>query len=147
MFVPATNSAHAKDQICDSGGGLSFPKLRDTRYPVHKISEQLEPYLRVIVEKFHPEKIILFGSQAYGAPNEHSDVDLLIVRRGITSEKHSNIEISSAFWELPGPRPSFTILSKTPEDITERLQDRDPFFEDILGLGVELYAAQEDEGK
>jgi len=32
-----------------------------------------------LVNALHPEKIYLFGSHAYGQPNEDSDVDLLIV--------------------------------------------------------------------
>lgn len=118
-----------------------FPALYDPRYPVHKLADQLEPYLHVIVEKFHPQKIVLFGSQAYGQPTEHSDVDLLIVRRGITSAKESNLEIRRALWEVPGPRPAFTFLSKTPEDIAAALAEHDPFLEDIIGQGLELYAS------
>ncbi len=53
---------------------VTFPRLRDPHYPVHRIADQLEPYLRVIVEKFHPGRIILFGSQAYGRLTEHSDL-------------------------------------------------------------------------
>ena len=32
-----------------------------------------------IVRRFRPERIILFGSYAYGTPTETSDVDLLVV--------------------------------------------------------------------
>lgn len=32
-----------------------------------------------LVEKFHPQRIILFGSQARGMADDHSDVDLLVV--------------------------------------------------------------------
>lgn len=124
---------------------ITFPALHDPRYPVHKIAGQLEPYLRVIVEKFHPEKIILFGSHAYGAPTEHSDVDLLVIRRGIKSERDSNIEIRTSFDELLERHAfSFTILSKTPERIAERLTVKSPFYEDIVGQGVEVYVAQSD---
>ncbi len=120
---------------------VEFPALHDPRYPVHKAAAELEPYLRIIVERFHPEKIILFGSYAYGQPDEHSDFDLLVVRTGITSEKQSNIEIRRALWDVPGHRPSFTFLSKTPEQIEERLRVKSPFYEDIVGKGVEVYAA------
>lgn len=120
---------------------ISFPALRDPRYPVHRIADQLEPYLRVIVERFHPERIILFGSQAYGHPTEHSDVDLLVVRKGIASERQSSLDIRQAFWDVQGPRPSFTILSKTPETIQEELSKHSPFYEDIVGKGVEVYAS------
>src|SRR3977135_2291373 len=67
-----------------SNGDLSAPLdenvLHDPRYPVHKIANQLEPYLRVLLEEFHPQQVILFGSYAYGDPSEHSDVDLLIIK-------------------------------------------------------------------
>ena len=70
-----------------------------------RTSEKNPLDLRVIVERFPPEKAILFGSHAYGHPTEHSDVDLLIVRRGIDSENESNLEIRKAFWSVKAPRP------------------------------------------
>ncbi|MFM8471860.1 MAG: nucleotidyltransferase domain-containing protein [Limisphaerales bacterium] len=118
-----------------------FPALHDARYPAHRIAERLEPFLGVIVEKIRPEKIILFGSYAYGEPDEHSDVDLLVVRKNIASEKASNLEIRDAFESVPGPLFSFTILSKTPERIAERLAVHSAFYEEIVGKGLELYAA------
>ena len=130
----------AKDTATNSGP-VKFPALHDRERPVHRIAEQLEPYLQVIVEKFQPERIILFGSQAYGQPDEQSDVDLLIVRRGITSENESNLEIRRTFWSVTAPRPSFTILSKTPESLAEALAAGSSFFEEILSKGLELYAA------
>src|SRR5437762_9198390 len=36
-------------------------------------------YARAVAEYYHPDKIILFGSYAYGTPHEDSDVDLLVV--------------------------------------------------------------------
>ncbi len=118
-----------------------FGALRDPRYPVSRIADQVEPYLRVIVERFHPDKIILFGSQAYGEPGEHSDVDLLIIRSGIASENESNLEIRQSFWSVTAPRPAFTILTKTPERIRQELANHSSFYEEVLGKGVELYAA------
>lgn len=45
----------------------------------HIPTELLEDIVRRLVEGLHPERIILFGSHAYGKPNEMSDIDLLIV--------------------------------------------------------------------
>jgi len=42
-------------------------------------SQSLESAVRKLADSFHPEKIILFGSQARGEADEHSDVDLLVV--------------------------------------------------------------------
>lgn len=41
--------------------------------------EILNEAVRRLVEKFHPYKIILFGSQARGTADEHSDVDILVI--------------------------------------------------------------------
>ncbi len=123
---------------------VDFPALRDPRLPVHRIAAELEPCLRAIVEAIHPEKIILFGSQAYGEPTEHSDVDLLVVRRGIESELHSNLEIRRAMRDADFANLPFTILSKTPERIAEQLGKRSAFYEEIVGRGVRLYEAGQD---
>ncbi len=42
-------------------------------------------YARQIADCFHPEKIILFGSYAYGTPHAGSDVDILVIMPGATS--------------------------------------------------------------
>jgi uncharacterized protein len=39
----------------------------------------LEEIVERLKEGLHPDKIILFGSHAYGKPNDDSDIDLLIV--------------------------------------------------------------------
>ena len=36
-------------------------------------------FARQVAERFQPEKIILFGSYAYGTPHEDSDVDILVI--------------------------------------------------------------------
>jgi predicted nucleotidyltransferase len=115
--------------------------LRDPRYPVHEMADRLLPYLHLLVERFRPLKVILFGSYAYGVPGRDSDFDLLVIRRDFVSEKASNLEIRRAFWEVAGPRPSFTVITKTPEQIAERLAKGSPFYQDIVGRGLEVYAA------
>lgn len=32
-----------------------------------------------LVQTFHPDKVILFGSHAWGTPNEASDIDLYVI--------------------------------------------------------------------
>lgn len=139
-----TSSAPTDEAVAPAAPGnrsVGFPALHDPRYPVHHIADRLELFIRAIVERIHPEKIILFGSYAHGQPTEHSDVDLLVIRRDLVSEKRSNLEIRRAFDTVPGRLLSFTILSKTPERIAERLAAKSAFYEDIVGKGIELYAA------
>ncbi len=42
--------------------------------------EQIQFVVNTIVESQNPEKIVLFGSYAYGIPSENSDLDLLVVK-------------------------------------------------------------------
>lgn len=119
----------------------SFPPLNDPRYPISRVADRLEPYLQTIVEKVHPEKIILFGSYAYGTPTEHSDFDLLVVRRGIASSKASNLEIRRAIRDVAAPPASFTFLSQTPDGLEEKLRSGSFVYQEIMAKGLEVYAA------
>ena len=47
----------------------------------------IEEMVRRIVERFHPERIILFGSHATGRAGPESDVDLLVVMRGVEGRR------------------------------------------------------------
>ena len=51
--------------------------LRLTERPLAAIRR----FAHRIAERFQPDKIILFGSYAYGKPHEESDVDLLVIMR------------------------------------------------------------------
>ena len=64
-----------------------------------KISEMV----RRIVEGFHPDKIILFGSYARGAAGPDSDADLLVVMpvKGSKREKAIEIDVELAGIGLP----------------------------------------------
>jgi predicted nucleotidyltransferase len=44
-----------------------------------KLSDELETRIRDALAPLHPEKVILFGSYAWGQPTEDSDIDLYIV--------------------------------------------------------------------
>jgi uncharacterized protein len=120
---------------------VSFPALRDPRYPVHRIADRLEPYLQNLVRKVHPEKIILFGSQANGEPTENSDIDLLVIRRAAKSMLESNLEVRRAFRDAHPEPLSFSIISLTPEAVQEKLARHEPLFAEIFRHGLELYAA------
>ena len=141
MGAEETNPPVLKETALAYAAPLQFPALRDPRYPISRMADVLEPYVRAIVEKIHPDKIILFGSYAYGHPTEHSDFDLLVVRRGIRFSKESNLEIRRAIREVDAPPASFTFLSRTPEGLEEKLSQGSPIYEDIMSKGVLLYAA------
>lgn len=114
--------------------------LRDPRYPVHKIADRLLPYLRVLVEQFHPEQVILFGSYAYGEPDRDSDVDLLIVKPINHTRLKDKISIRSAWWPIlrSGSPLSFDLLLAAREEHAERRQRGSAYYKEITEKGLRL---------
>lgn len=59
-------------------------------------SAEMKQVIQQIVERYHPQKIVLFGSHAYGEPHEGSDLDLLVV----VSRPQRHRERWQVAWEL-----------------------------------------------
>src|SRR5829696_6137916 len=93
-------------------------------------------YARQIADQFHPEKIILFGSRAYGTPLEDSDVDLLVVMPA-RNESDQALRIWDA---LDAPFP-VDLIVRTPRNLAWRLEQGDWFLREITTLGKTLYDA------
>jgi predicted nucleotidyltransferase len=70
-----------------------------------------------IVERFDPERIILFGSAARGEAGLDSDVDLLVVMRVSGSRRDKAVEIGIAVNDIRVPKD---IIVTTPEDFEWR---------------------------
>ncbi len=100
------------------------------------VGRSLRPAIQRIVDELQPEKIILFGSYAYGKPNSHSDVDLLVVMKTDASLKERSWNVSRLL--LPRPFP-IDILVKTPKEIEEALKAGDFFIKEIVTRGKVLY--------
>jgi len=114
--------------------------LRDKRYPVHRIADRLIPYLQVLVEQFHPEQVILFGSYAYGNPDEHSDVDLLVVKKIEKSSVSERRDILKAWRPLRWAAKSlpFELLLVSPAEHEQRLTEGGGFYASITRDGLLL---------
>ncbi|MEP7336273.1 MAG: nucleotidyltransferase domain-containing protein [Acidobacteriota bacterium] len=95
-----------------------------------------------IAREFSPEKIILFGSQAYGKPTVESDIDLLVVMpyEGSTF-RQAGIILKQVIPQI-GVLP-IDLLVRTPEQISERLAIGDQFICEILERGNVMYEATE----
>ncbi len=78
--------------------------------------QTIQEMVRRIVERFHPEKIILFGSYARGTADFDSDVDLLVVLREVKSKYERSVEIHRA---LAGVGLAKDIIVATPEEVEE----------------------------
>lgn len=100
------------------------------------VSETLPRAVKRIAETLHPEKIILFGSYAYGTPTPDSDVDLLVVMKTDAPRKERFLAVS----RLLMPRPfAVDIIVKTPQEIETAMQTSNFFIQDVVSQGKVLY--------
>jgi predicted nucleotidyltransferase len=87
-------------------------------------------YTRAIAQRFQPDKIILFGSYAYGTPHEDSDVDLLVVMP-CRNQLDMGVKIRLA---LAAPFP-MDLIVRTPKEMKWRLEERESFTTEITSKG------------
>src|SRR5256884_3474502 len=83
-------------------------------------------YARRVAQRFQPERIVLFGSHAYGTPHADSDVDLLVVMP-------ARNELDQAFkirCEVPAQFPMDLIVLK-PRNVKWRLEERESFLTEV----------------
>lgn len=91
-------------------------------------------YARQVGERFRPDKIILFGSRAYGTPHADSDVDLLV----IMPARNQHDQAVRIRWECPAPFP-MDLIVRTPHNIGWRLKEGESFHAEIATKGKVLY--------
>jgi uncharacterized protein len=84
---------------------------------------------------FHPKKIILFGSYAYGTPKPESDVDLLV----IMDTQLSELEQAAVICRAIPYRFGLDLVVYTPQRLAQRLEWGDSFLREIIKRGVPLY--------
>ena len=88
-----------------------------------------------IVREFSPLQVILFGSYAYGAPTEDSDVDLLVMDIPESETRRQAVEILQRI-----PRSfSMDLLVRSPEEVAYRISHNDWFLREITEKGDVLY--------
>ena len=101
--------------------------------------ELLDEVVRRLVDTFHPERIYLFGSHAWGTPGPDSDVDLMVVvRDSDESPARRDARGHLALWDIGVAKD---IMVKTHEEF-ERFVDAPAALENqIAREGKLLYAA------
>jgi predicted nucleotidyltransferase len=94
----------------------------------------IRKFARDVAERFQPEKIILFGSHAYGTPHADSDVDILVVMPA-RNQLDQAFKIRMAV-EAPFP---MDLIVRTPRNLAWRLNEGDSFHSEIVRKGKILY--------
>ena len=92
---------------------------------------------QLIVERFNPEQVILFGSHARGEVGKHSDVDLLVVLHDAAGQSQRGNPIRRAIAEyfvLP-----VDVIIRSPEVLAAQRNDPYSFIHKVLKEGEVLY--------
>ncbi|MFH1413044.1 MAG: nucleotidyltransferase domain-containing protein [bacterium] len=100
-----------------------------------EFNKNLKNITEKIVKGFKPEKIVLFGSYAYGNPSKDSDLDLFIITN-TKNTRNTAREIDSSIFPRSLP---IDILVYTEEQVKKRKKIGDFFINDILNKGKILY--------
>ena len=112
---------------------MARPSSKTIHSPYRRAIREI---VRRIADRFQPEKIILFGSHANGAPTSDSDVDLLVIMDSDLRPAQRSMAVAAEVEALPLPKD---ILVRTPEELAYRLSIRDSFFMEVVRDGQVLY--------
>jgi predicted nucleotidyltransferase len=98
----------------------------------------LERLLSKLITGYAPRQVLLFGSHVYGEPDQHSDLDLLIVKETTKTPFQRRVEVGHIVQDKSRRTPIQPLVI-TPEELEERIQSGDPFLTEIVEKGEVLY--------
>jgi len=104
---------------------------------------EIKPQIVESLQPLHPDKIILFGSYAYGTPDEESDIDLFLLKDDldIADIKTYKLELQKRLFKL---QKKYLVGIDLFVDSTKRAQKRikdvkDQFYSEIFQNGIVIY--------
>jgi len=98
----------------------------------------IQDILEKLVAGYAPQRVILFGSYAYGEPDENSDIDLLIVKDTDKRPIERWMEVKRLLRDRSRTM-SVSPLVYTPKELEERLAIKDFFIQEVVEKGKVLY--------
>lgn len=100
------------------------------------VADMLPEVVQRLAAHLQPEKIILFGSYAYGSPTPDSDVDLLVIVQSDKPTTERYLAVSRLLYPRPFP---IDLLVRTPQEVEDALRAGDFFMQEIVTQGRVLY--------
>jgi predicted nucleotidyltransferase len=101
---------------------------------------EIRRFARQVAERFQPDKIILFGSYAYGTPHADSDVDILVVMPA-----RNQIDMAVRIELACDPPFPLDIIVRSPKNMKWRLEEGDSFLREITSRG-KILSEKDDTG-
>ena len=98
--------------------------------------EKISEIVNKIVFGYNPEKIILFGSYAFGNPNENSDLDLFVIKETDVPRPERTMQVRKMIY---GSMVPIDLIVYTPKEIEESKNNKFSFVYAVLNTGKTLY--------
>ena len=95
--------------------------------------------VRRLIEGAKPRKIILFGSYAYGEPDEDSDIDIIVVEDDVGSKWEESARLRGLLRDILVP---MDIIVVSPEEFEFYKHEVGSVFREAYLKGVVLYDAE-----
>lgn len=125
------------EESCPLRVALLAVTKRKLKQRSRSVGDNIDEMVRRIVERFDPERIILFGSHARGTAGPDSDVDLLVVMPVSGSKREKRIQIRVALHDIDVMED---IVVVTPDDVRRRRNIPGTIVKPALNEGRVLYA-------
>ena len=102
-----------------------------------KQRKKIEDLVDQIAQAFSPQRIILFGSHAYGKTDADSDIDLLVIMK----TRKNTLDAAASVRQAVSHDFPIDIIVRTPDQIQARLNWGASFIKEIIEKGKVLYEA------
>jgi predicted nucleotidyltransferase len=100
--------------------------------------KKIKAFVGEVARQFQPQRVVLFGSYAYGRPGADSDVDLLVI---MPHKDHPAVQAAEILKRIRAGFP-IDLIVRSPREIRKRLAMDDFFITEILERGKTLYEGQ-----
>ncbi len=104
------------------------------------IKKILKEVVEKIVNYYKPQKIILYGSYAYGKPDDSSDIDLFIIKNTSKSRMARFKEIKKILWDVNNSGIPILPIIFTENELSKI--NKNVIINEIISKGEILYEAQ-----
>jgi fatty-acyl-CoA synthase len=133
--------SHEDQQEWTPANSQALPqKTGDPKTGAPDIGAVIQNMVHKLIDEYSPQKVILFGSHAYGTPGPDSDIDLLIIKKTSTRFIDRWVVVQRILTGTHRALPVETLVL-TPREVEKRLANGDQFIAEILEKGKVLYGA------
>ena len=104
-------------------------------------NDEIKQFVSLVAEVTDPDRIILFGSYAYGNPDDKSDLDLLVIKNGKTLSRDEHADLSTAVYlkrKQNNISTRYDIFFRTDQQVKESANNGGAFI-DALQRGKVVY--------